>query len=187
MRVHSIRYDWWFPVCVTGCVGAALFPLTVSSSDLAGLLYVFLTIPVVSSVLLYLAKKHKRKQTYAAFSLFALFLIFTVVIFTHFLSTRDTVRWFLRRGESKHVVLSQSTPTNGQLQHMEWEGWGFPGAGNTVVYLVFDPADSLASAARTGSSGKFSGLPCEVVRVHRLEKSWYTTLFYTDTDWDHCS
>ena len=69
---------------------------------------------------------------------------------------------------------------------MEWEGWGFPGAGNTVVYLVYEPADALAAASRKHTPGKYNGLPCTVYAVHRLEANWYTVQFYTDTDWTHC-
>ena len=86
----------------------------------------------------------------------------------------------------KAEVLAQPSSTGASLKHVEWDGWGFVGSGDTVVYLVFDPNDSLAGAARTGSPGKFSGLPCEVLRVRRLENHWYTALFYTDTNWEHC-
>jgi len=55
------------------------------------------------------------------------------------------------------------------------------------VYVVFDPNDSLAAAARIGSAGKFSRIPCDVWRVRRLENRWYTVFFYTYTDWEHCS
>ncbi len=187
MRVLLVRFDWWFPICVLTCVGAALFPLTISSSDFSALLYVFATVPIVSFALLYSAKKSKDRQRYAAFLLFALFLVFTAVMFTHFSNTRATIRWFFRGREIQDEVLSQAIPADGRFRHVEWEGWGFAGAGDTVVYLVSDPNDSLISAARSGLPGKFVGLPCEVVRVHRLEQGWYTALFYTDTDWDHCS
>ena len=70
---------------------------------------------------------------------------------------------------------------------MEWDGWGFPGAGDTNVYLVFDPSDSLISASKSRSPGKYKGMPCEIYRVRRLESQWYSVVFYTDTDWDHCA
>ena len=66
---------------------------------------------------------------------------------------------------------------------MEWDGWGFAGAGDTTVYLVFDPSDLLLTEAGDHSSGKFAGIPCEVPLVHRLEDHWYTVLFHTDSDW----
>jgi hypothetical protein len=54
------------------------------------------------------------------------------------------------------------------------------------VYLVVDPDDSLSTAAKTGAAGRFSGIPCEVSLVRRLESHYYSVRFYTDTDWGHC-
>jgi hypothetical protein len=62
------------------------------------------------------------------------------------------------------------------------DGWGFAGS-DTVVYVVFDPTNSLAGAAKSRAPGKFKGIPCEVSRVRRLESQWYSVVFYTDTDW----
>ena len=55
--------------------------------------------------------------------------------------------------------------------------------GPTIVYLVFDPADSLSPAAKGHQPGKFSGIPCEVPRVQRLESHWYAVTFYTEESW----
>jgi hypothetical protein len=66
------------------------------------------------------------------------------------------------------------------LRHIEWESTGFAGVANSTLYLVFDPTDSLGAAR---SPGKFEGIPCEVLRVHRLERHWYAVLFYTDESW----
>jgi hypothetical protein len=74
-----------------------------------------------------------------------------------------TTRWFLWSKKYKAEVAAQPAATQG-LRHIEWDGWGFPGAGDTVVYLVFDPNDSLLS---TDSSRRFAGIPCEVPRVRR--------------------
>ena len=49
--------------------------------------------------------------------------------------------------------------------------------------LSFDPTDSLSNAASTHQPGKYSGVPCEVVLVRRLETAWYTVQFYTDERW----
>ena len=69
---------------------------------------------------------------------------------------------------------------------MEWDGWGFVGM-DTTVYLVFDPTDSLSSAAATHQSGKFVGIPCKVPKVSRLENQWYAVTFYTNQYWDGCN
>jgi len=70
----------------------------------------------------------------------------------------------------------------GELKHIEWDGWGWGGQ-DTTVYLVYDPADSLAAAAKGQKPGKFNGIPCEVLRVRRLESYWYTVQFYTNEFW----
>jgi len=97
-----------------------------------------------------------------------------------------TTRWLLWSKDYKADVLTQVS-ANGALRHIEWDGWGGFGAGDTYVYLVFDPYDSLSTAARSHSSGKFSGIPCEVYRVRRLESQYYTVVFYTNTEWDNCN
>jgi len=100
---------------------------------------------------------------------------------------RTVGRWIIYKNTYKAEVLSQPSSTDSRLKHVEWDDWGgFAGVGGTVLYLVFDPNDSLASAARTGFPGKFSGLPCEVLHVRRVESQWYIVLFYSETDWEHC-
>jgi hypothetical protein len=74
-----------------------------------------------------------------------------------------------------------------RLVPAEWNGWEFPGAGDTVERPVFDPNDSPSTAARRHSHGKFDGIPCEVPLVRHLESHYYLVLFYTDTDWTHCN
>ena len=76
---------------------------------------------------------------------------------------------------------------------MEWDGWGFAGAGDTYVYLVYAPGNfvdppggTLASAATGHFSRDLADLPEGVYHIQRLEASWYSVVFYTDTRWtDH--
>ncbi|MGC2528472.1 MAG: hypothetical protein WA639_12040, partial [Candidatus Acidiferrum sp.] len=93
----------------------------------------------------------------------------------------SAVRWLFFSHGYKSEVLAQS-PKNGELKHIEWDGWGWAGQ-DTTVYLVFDPTDSLSAAAKGNHPGKFDGIPCEVPVVHRLESYWYTVQFYTDEFW----
>jgi len=79
----------------------------------------------------------------------------------------------------KAEVLAQRDSATGELKHIEWDGWGFAGAGDTTVYLVFDPTDALSAAAQSHQPGKFGGLPCEVPFVRRLQSRWYAVRFYT--------
>jgi len=96
------------------------------------------------------------------------------------------IRWLFRSREYKARVLASTNAGKSELRHIEWDGWGGFGAGDTTEYLVFDPTDSLRIPANNRESGQFSGLPCAVARVRHLETHWYTVSFYTDNDWDHC-
>jgi hypothetical protein len=97
---------------------------------------------------------------------------------------RTTIRWLLWSGDYKMRMEKESPQAGTHLKHSGWDGWGFAGAGDTTMYLVFDPQDTLS--ARALGPASLSGLPCKVYRVRRLEPEWYTVLFYTDTDWDSC-
>lgn len=98
-------------------------------------------------------------------------------------SLKSGLRWAVFAKSYKEQVSALPAPADGSFKHIEWDGWGVPGAGKTVMYLVFDPANSLAVAAKLRSPGKGAGLPCGVAQVSRLKSQWYTVFFYTDTKW----
>lgn len=99
-------------------------------------------------------------------------------------SVRTIFKWSLCSSLYKKQVLALPTTTDGYPKHIVWDEWGFPGAGNTVVYLVFDPSDQLALTTLNGKKESFFGLPCEVYKVSKLDKNWYTVWFYTGTQWN---
>lgn len=99
---------------------------------------------------------------------------------------RWQARWLLHSAKYKAEILAQRPEEGGGLRHVEWDGWGWGGE-DTTVYLVFDPNNALAEAVRGDHPGKYPGIPCTVPQVRRLANQWYTVLFYTDTDWDHCT
>jgi hypothetical protein len=180
-------FDWRFPPY--GAVGALilLVPTIIDGTRIVGALYFFVAIPIIILILLVVAMSKKGLRRLAVLSMLVAYLAFSWGLLRNSDELRTTSRWLLWSKEYKSKVLAQPDSANGALKHIEWDGWGFPGAGDTVVYLVFDPDDSLSAAAKTGSSGKFSGIPCEVPRVRRLESHYYSVLFYTDTDWGNCS
>jgi hypothetical protein len=95
-----------------------------------------------------------------------------------------TARSLVRSHQCKAEVLAQPETTTGELKHVEWDGWGWGGQ-DTTVYLVLDPTDSLSQAASSHQQGKYSGIPCEIFLVRRLEAHWDTVQFYTNHDWQH--
>lgn len=100
---------------------------------------------------------------------------------------RDTARWLVLSRYYKQIVLAQPQSASGGLKHIEWDATGFAGVANNTNYLVFDPADTLATAAKGHRPGKVTGIPCEVLFVRRLESHWYAVFFYTDENWDGCT
>src|SRR4051812_46503925 len=95
----------------------------------------------------------------------------TVLIVANYSDVKTATRWLASSHRYKAEVMAQPAPPDGELRHIQWDGWGWGGQ-TTTVYLVFDPTDSLSAAASSRSSGKFKGMPCEVVGVHRLETHW---------------
>lgn len=120
-------------------------------------------------------------------SILAMFWATSAILVGNYLAVRTAARWSVWSHDYKLKVLAKPASPNGELKHTEWDGWGFAGAGDTTVYLVFDPTDSLSAAATSHQSGKFSGIPCDVFRVRRLESHWYTAQFYTDEYWGQCN
>jgi hypothetical protein len=101
----------------------------------------------------------------------------------HPFELHETARWLASSHDYKSEVLAQPTSVKGELKHIEWDASGFAGVANNTVFLVFDPADTLSTAAMSRKSGKFDGIPCDVRLVRRLESRWYAVLFYTDEYW----
>jgi len=111
---------------------------------------------------------------------------FLLYDFKHPLVIRSAARWMVWSHGYKKEVLAQPAAANGDLKHIDWDGWGFAGS-DTSAFLVFDPTDSLSAAARSRQPGKFNGIPCEVFLVRRLESHWYTVQNYTNQGWGACN
>jgi hypothetical protein len=167
---------WLLPVCT---ILGALLLFSFGSADVAVILYVC-AIAIVGLILLSDAIVSRRRQPVWAL---IFFLAVSAAILKNYSAVRDDCRWLVWSHSYKPRVLAQRDSVANEFKHVEWDGWGFPGAGDTTVYLVFDPTDALSSAARGHLSGKFPGLPCEVDVVHRLESHWYAVRFYTDDQW----
>jgi hypothetical protein len=127
----------------------------------------------------------KRIAVTAGFAFFVLLILAASVVLRPMFGYPgpiNYVRWLVRSRSYKTEVLAQPNSANEELKHIEWDGWGWAGM-DTTVYLVFDPTDSLSQAASNHQPGKYSGIPCKVFLVRRLESHWYTVWFYTNYEW----
>jgi hypothetical protein len=104
----------------------------------------------------------------------------------HPVAIRETAKWIVSSDKYKAEVQAEKASPNGELRHIDWDFSG-PSFASTTVYLVFDPSDSLVTAAKNHQPGKFGGLPCKVYEVRRLESHWYAVVFYQGQDWDECT
>ncbi len=166
-------------ICVAASLVFLVLSLTFASADLGAALC--FGIALFSALLLFAFGVAKKGGQRLAAMLVKMVYVFAAMLFkSNYSLVRDHCRWLFLSGGYKARVLAQ--PPSEQLKHAEWDGWGFAGA-DTTVFLVSDPTDSLAVATRALPPVKARGLPCEVVRVRRLDRHWYAVLFYTDTYW----
>lgn len=163
------------------------FAFAVCQSDNALFLNLFVGTPLllVPSIVLLVHAVKRKNWRISMLALAVVWLVF-VSFFVYQGQIRTAVRWSLWSHQYKKTLFTQQTSSEAELKHMVWDDWGWGGINNTM-YLVFDPTDSLSSAASTHQSGKFAGIPCGVPKVSRLENQWYAVTFYTDQDWDHCN
>jgi len=167
-------------ICLVASLSLIVLSLVFGGSDLGAVLCV--GIALVSALSLFaISVAKKGRLRVIAFVVVMIYLFVPILLLSNYSLVRDHIRWLLLSAGCKAKVLAQ--PPNEQLKHAEWDGWGFAGVGDTTVFLVFDPTDSLAGASEALPPLKARGLPCEVVRVRRLDRQWYAVLFYTDTYW----
>jgi hypothetical protein len=185
--VEEDRLNWSLPLYAAPGAVIVFLALVISSADLGVIVYLFVVVPVGSAVLLTLAVRKKGRQRLTMLSMLLVYWAISAVLVDNNTAVREGARWFLWSKRYKAEVLRQPGSVSGELRHAEWDAWGFAGSGTTVVYVVFDPTDSLAAEAKRHRVGRFSGIPCEVPRVRRLENRWYSVMFYTGTDWGHCN
>src|SRR6266446_3755865 len=167
-------------ICIVVSLILIVLPLTFAGSDLGAVLC--FGIALVSAVSLFaFGVAKKGRQRLAALFVVMAYIFAAMLLKSNYSLVRDHVRWLFLSGGYKAKVLAQ--PPSIELKRAEWDGWGIALAGETTAFLVFDPTDSLAGAAEALPPIRAQALPCEVVRVRRLDRQWYAVLFYTDTYW----
>ena len=113
--------------------------------------------------------------------------IVTGIIGSRFDATlRPTVRWAFFSPRFKTQVLRQTDQPSGSLKHVEWDDWGGAPVGDWTAYVVFDPADSLKGVTGRLHPGVVRGIPCDVLRIQRLEPRWYSVTLEVNEWWDQC-
>ena len=180
------QLGWRMPSYAASAAVLVFVPLLMSPNRDA--LYLFVIVPCLFltgiCVLIYAA----IGKNVPIAVMVAIFWTVSALLFVYNIQIRTFTRWFLWSGRYKNKVLAQPASVNGELKHIEWDGWGWGGQ-DFSVFLVFDPADSLSGPAKHRQSGKLNGIPCEVSIVRRMDSHWYIVFFdgYVDqSSWDSC-
>lgn len=178
------RVNWRLPLYAALITTIICFLDALGESD--GLVYLLVAalISLLFFVSLIVAAAARKFRTCIALLLALLaFWMVSFLMEKNRYAVRNKARWSLWSHDYEAKIMALPEPTGGEFRHAEWDGWGFSGAGDTIVYVVFDPDDSLAKASRDHVAGKFNAIPCKVAQVSRLESHWYAILFYTDERW----
>ena len=184
------RSIWGAPLFSALAASVALLVLMLWSAD-GDLIFIFFAGPgfCVACLIFLVAHLIGRKhwQSLAIFLSLLAFLAASAGLLTSESTLRPHLRWLLWSHRFKVQVIAQTNPINGELRHTEWDGWGGAPVGDWTAYVVFDPADSLAGAVGSHESKRFRGIPCDVDRVRRLEKNWYSVELSMNEWWDKCA
>jgi hypothetical protein len=188
------RFNWPLQLSAASVAFFVSIAILVCQADTGFFLELFVVAPflVILTVvsLVYTSIRRGRPKRLQLLSMVAILWAVPTSLFIYDINRpvriRSSARWLLWSPKYKQEVLAQPTSPNGDLQHVEWDGWGMFGQ-DTSVFLVFDPTDSLSTPAHRHQSGKFKGIPCGVPLVTRLEKQWYAVLFYTNEYWGACN
>jgi|NGEPerStandDraft_6_1074524.scaffolds.fasta_scaffold05892_4 hypothetical protein len=180
------RLNWRLPLYSGVGSTVVLLLLFLRGSD-ASWLHILVIGPIFCfSCLILLLIAAFRKRPLRCLSILLTIIAFLVVSWALLVNEnalRPALRWMLFSQRYKSELLAQPASANGELKHLQRDVWGWGPIGPTIVYLVFDPNDSLSTAAKSRRAGQFGGMPCEVSRVQRLESHWYAVTFYTEESW----
>ena len=181
--VRLLRQFRWKPLVSTAGGCACIYaPIVAVDSSNGALLYwlVFLLLLfcslAVASIFVFTGKGGMRSH-WSASALFAQSQ-------ADICSSTSTHYAPLIAGPFTRCSIKNSFSLNMRLPPMglEWDGWGFAGS-DTKVYLVHDPEDRIRHMRRTKNGVRVEGLPCEIWKVRRLEKQWYSVVFFTNENW----
>jgi hypothetical protein len=181
----AIRHIWKLPLFGMSAAVAAHLPGMISGNGLLPFLLTGVLLMVSGVIVLAVAAANIRRNLLASLAMVVAFSLVAWLLFKFSYDIYTTGRWLAHSRQYKAEVMTQPQPPNGELKHIEWDGWGFAGD-ETIVYLVFEPNRELTPAPRA-TSGQYVGIPCAAWRVRRLEPHWYYVVFYTNTGWTECT
>ncbi len=181
------RINWWIPLyAVISAIAVMLLLFAYDSAP--ALSFILLIVPIVGlafiTLLLLIALRKQQRQSLSMLLALAAFLVTSGALLKTQDVLRPSLRWLLWSHRLKAQVLAQSTRSDGELKHIEWDGWGGTPVGDWTAYVVYDPTDSLSAPTQSSVPADYKGIPCKVISVRRLEKQWYSVVLDMNQFWD---
>src|SRR5258708_37031320 len=130
------RFNWKLSLYAAAGALIVFLPIALSSEfDFGEIIYIFLVTPIVSLILLVIAVSKK------SLSVLAMLVVYCEVswaLVNQSDSLRTTGRWLLWSKGYETQILGQPYPANGELRHIEWDGWGDsePGIRLHMLYSI---------------------------------------------------
>jgi hypothetical protein len=186
--VLTVKYSAsLFPIIVSAAVALVVSMAVLFTDDILTLLYsVGVAILGVFALLLWVTLRKERRQRIVALAVVGTFLAVTALVVENQYQIRPHLLWLVWSSRYKSQVLADSSVSNGEFKHIEWDGdgWGSGATGDWMGYVVFDPSDSLSSSDKSSVPTRYKGIPCEAISVRRLEKQWYSVVLDMNQFWD---
>ncbi len=166
-----------------------VMPRVIGGNDILAFLASALIALLVFFFLLGLSLRGKRHLILSSVLMVLLFFASTWFMNRFADAAHEHARWLLSSRSSKEKVLATPEVPIGDFRHIEWDGWGFAGVGDTTVYLVYDPSEALSNqlTGKKQPAITLLGVPCGIWKAERMEDHWYLVTFYTDLSWYHCT
>ena len=177
----------FYIACARSACVAFVVPLVLSflpSFDLWQFLYILVLAPLVVVIWAIVGLVRRTRQVWLTLLVFCIVTVTSLKATDYFFRVHG--RWLFLATSSKKQLLAQPLPPDGELRHLDWDGWGMF-AQDTEVYLVNDPANATMRFNRTQNGLRAKGVPCSFWKAYRLEPHWYAVVFFTSTGWDECS
>ncbi len=177
----------WKPLALAGAATMCIYaPIIISGDDGIGILYWLALLTgilglVLTAAILIFTKSRRNATTLVGVA--AVLVLISITLSRYDYTLRTSYRWTFHSDMYKQQLIAQHGLAPGGITYMDWDGWGFAGVGDTEVYLVHDPSDNLKNAVHAKYGIKAEALPCEVGQIRRLEKDWYSVVFFTNEIW----
>jgi hypothetical protein len=128
------RFDWRLPLYAVLGSFIIFIPVAIGEPDVSLILYIFAVTPLISVVLLNSAVRKERRQRLSVLSMLAIYGAISVGLVANYSAVRTAARWFVWSHDHKAQVLAQPASAQGDLKHIDWDGWGVFAQNTSILY-----------------------------------------------------